>query len=164
MTTHNRFPDRNRDQQDGIERHVYGELTYTSAAGAIIKVHGTGTTDEEVVVLRIGGVFIHMPADTDAEVFTLANSSDTQLKHALVDMPRDKQHKTTEGTNGIQSWKNPADRLEFNKKRTWLSELAQAVGRKGNFEVTPSGDTVYIRGKIIKSEVPITVGVPPFEE
>lgn len=179
MTTLNQFSDRNRDQQDGIERHVYGEIEYTDG-GAIIRTRGTGTQDEEAVVINNGMSFT-APKDTNTEVILLANGSDTNQKFAMLSIPRDKQRRWAEGRSGLQMWNDPARAVEFNEKRTYLDD-ANVATRGGIFEVI--GDTIYVRGKLMvsgdvgaggvfqSSNVPSTplpaggapVIVPPFEE
>lgn len=145
MTTRHQFVDRDRDQQDGIERHVWGEQTWIDKAGSVIRVRGTGTEDQEAVVINTG-VGMHVPRDTNTEVFLLASGSDTTLKHAFLSIPRDKQRQWKEGTNGLQSWNDPARAVEFNSKRTYLDD-ANIATRDGIFEII--GDTVYIRGKLM---------------
>jgi len=179
MTTLNHFADRNRDQQDGIERHVFGEQEYTKG-GAIVRVRGTGTQDEEAVVIN-QGVSMHVPKDTNAEVYLIANGSDTNSKFAMLSIPRDKQRQWSEGNNGIQKWDDPSRALEFNTKRMYADDDHFAT-RGGMLEVTPEG--VRIRGPLLvdgdigssgvfKSpntpETPLPAGgsaveVPPFEE
>jgi len=41
MTSFTRYRESHRDQQDHIERHVWGEQKYVSKAGSIIKVRAT---------------------------------------------------------------------------------------------------------------------------
>lgn len=148
MTTLHHFVDRDRDQQDGmLERHVWGSQTFVDGAGSVIKVRGTGTVDEEAVVLN-QGMGMHVPDDTNTEVFLLNSGSDSTLKHAILSIPRDKQRKWGEGNNGFQAWNDPARAVEFNAKRTYLDD-ANVATRDGVFEVV--GDTVYIRGKLMVS-------------
>lgn len=148
MTTFNHFAERDRDTQDGmLERHVWGEQTYVDGAGSVIKVRGTGTTDEEAVVIN-QGMGMHVPKDTNTEVFLLSSGSDTTLKHAIVSIPRDKQRQWAEGNNGFQKWDDPTRAVEFNAKRTYLDD-ANVATRNGVFEVV--GDTVYIRGNLLVS-------------
>lgn len=143
MTTFNQFTDRNRDMQDGIERHVYGAQEYTDA-GAIIRVRGTGTVDEEAVVLTQGYSF-NLPQDYNTEVFLLASSSDTTLKYALMSLPRDKQRPWAEGVGGVQHPTDPERALEFNAKRTYVDDSKFAT-RGGVLEI--DGDNVIIRGNL----------------
>lgn len=147
MTTFNQFIDRDRDHQDGIERHVWGEQTWIDGAGSVVRVRGTGTEDQEAVVINTG-VGMHVPKDTNTEVFLLSSGSDTTLKHAFLSIPRDKQRQWKEGTSGIQAWNDPARALEFNDKRAYLDDENVAT-RSGVFEVI--GNTVYIRGDLMVS-------------
>lgn len=179
MTTLNQFSDRNRDQQDGVERHVWGEQEYTDG-GAILRTRGTGTQDDEAVVFNNGTSF-SAPKDTNTEVILLANGSDTNSKFAMLSIPRDKQRRWAEGNSGIQKWDDPSRAVEFNAKRTYIDDVNVAT-RGGILEVI--GDTVYIRGKLMVEQdigaggtfqspnapqTPPTVGgtsvtVPGFEE
>jgi len=179
MTTFNRFGDRNRDMQDGIERHVWKEQTFTDA-GSIIKVTGTGTQDDEAVVIN-NGVGMHFPEDQNTEVFLMAGGSDTNQKYAVLSIPRDKQRKWAENTNGIQHLSDPDRALEFNSKRAYLDDPNMAT-QNGVLEVKDG--TVYIRGPLLVSgpigtasvfqspnpaQIPILVGatgvtVPAFDK
>jgi hypothetical protein len=179
MTTLQHFSDRNRDQQDGTERHVWDEQTFTKA-GSIIRVRGTGTQDEEAVVVN-NGIGMQLPKGTNTEVFLLAGGSDTNQKYAMLSIPRDKQRQWAEGNNGLQKWDDPARALEFNSKRMYADDENFAT-RGGVFEV--KGNDVYFRGNVyvggdvgatgvFKSpnspQTPPTVGgtsvtVPGFEE
>jgi hypothetical protein len=147
MTTFNRFGDRNLDQQDGIERHIWSEQTFTNA-GSIIHVKGTDTEDEEAVVVN-NGVGMHFPTDTNTEVYLLSSGSDTNQKVAMLTIPRDRQRKWTESTNGIQHLTDPDRALEFNSKRTYLDDDNVAT-RGGVLEV--KGNDVYIRGRLFVSQ------------
>lgn len=180
MTTFDKFNSRNRDHQDGIERHVWGEQTFVKNAGSVIKVRGTGTEDDEAVVIN-NGVGMHVANNTNTEVFLLSLGSDTNMKHALLSIPRDKQRQWSEGTNGVQCWNDPARALEFNSKRAYIDDSNFAT-RGGVFEVIDG--KVYIRadvlisgsigvaGTITSPNVPATplpggggtVTVPGFEE
>lgn len=146
MTTLNQFDDRNRDIQDGVERHVWGEQTFTNA-GSIVRVRGTGTEDQEAVVIN-NGVGMHFPKDTNTEVFLVSGGSDTTQKFAMLSIPRDKQRQWAENANGIQHLADPARAFEFNSKRAYVDDENFAT-RSGVLEVV--GDTVYIRGKLMVS-------------
>ena len=145
MTTKNSFDSRNRDMQDGTERHVHDELTYDDAAGAIIKVKGNGTEDPDVYVLRIGGIWLHLPKGTNADVFLLAGGADTTQKHALLDIPRDKHKKTKAGTTGIQHPTNPDISVEVSDKGVRVYGDNFAVGKDGDFEIK-DGKGIFRKG------------------
>lgn len=145
MTSLNRFGDRNRDMQDGIERHIWGEQEFVDKAGSIIKVRGTDTQDEEAVVVNNGTGF-HLKKDSNTEVFLLAGGSDTTQKYAMLSIPRDKQRKWKEGTGGIQHPTDPDRALEMNDKRAYMDDPNFAT-RGGIFEVKDG--KVYIRGDLI---------------
>lgn len=145
MTSFNQFPDRNRDMQDGVERFVWGEMEYLET-GAVMKLRGNGTEEEEVLVLNIGQS-MNFPKDKNTEVFVLASGSDTGMKFALLTIPRDKQRKWAENTGGIQNPTDPDKAVEFNSKRTHATESNFAVGDNGIFEVKDG--KVYIRAELI---------------
>jgi len=173
MTSFNNFQERNRDMQDGTERHVFGEIEYLDT-GAIVKVRGNGTQDEEAVVVNLG-LGQSFGKNHNTEVLLLMSGSDSNLKFALITIPRDKQRKWDEGTGGVQHPTDPERALEFNKKRTWLTDGEYAVGDGGYLEV--KGGKIYVRGdlyveknllvggSIIGPEPsPGPVVIPPFEK
>lgn len=135
MTDFQRFRERTRDMQDGIERHIYGEQEYIDGAGSIIKVNGTDTEDEEAAVLNIGGVSFNLSKGTNTEVMLLSGGSDTNLKFAILTIPRDKQRKWAENTGGIQHPTNPDRCIEFNGDETWLKEGKFKVGHDKTIEL-----------------------------
>lgn len=144
MTTFNQFHDRNRDIQDGIERHKYFDQKVTDK-GSFAHVKGTDTEDEEVPIMN-SGVGFRLPQDANTEVMLVAMSSDTAQKMAILTIPRDKNRDWKENTNGIQSIQSAARALEFNAKRTYVDDTKFAT-RGGVLEV--DGDTVYIRGDLV---------------
>jgi len=139
------FPSRNRDMQDLFERMVFGKLTHLDT-GAVVTLRGNGTQDEEVVVLNIGQS-MNLPENFNTEVLVLASGSDTNLKFALLTIPRDKQRPWKEGTGGIQNPTDPDKAIEFNDKRTHVTENNFAVGDSGIFEVKDG--KVYIRAELV---------------
>lgn len=148
MTTYNTFSERNRDNQDGIERHVWGKKEYVKGAGSILKVKGTGTEDQEVVVVNVGYSF-NVPENYNTEVLALSDGSDTNQKYGFPNLPRDKQREWKENTGGVQNPLDPDKALEFNPKRAHIREGNVALGVGGIVEV--DGDTVYIRGNLVIS-------------
>lgn len=140
MTDFQRFRERTRDMQDGIERHVYSEQEFIDNAGSIIKVKGTGTLDEEAAVLNIGGVSFNLPKDTNTEVMLLAGGSDTNLKFAILTIPRDKQRKWAEGSGGIQHPTDGDRCIEFNGDETWLKEGTFKIGHDKTITLTVGKD------------------------
>lgn len=173
MTSFNKFPDRNRDMQDGTERHVFGEIEYLGS-GAKIKVRGNGTVDEEAIVVNLG-IGQSFGKDTNTEVLLLASGSDTNLKFALITIPRDKQRAWQEGSGGIQHPSDPERALEFNDKRTHLTDGKYAVGEDGMLEIVDG--KMYIRGDLYVEKnllvggsivgplpSPGPVIIPPFEK
>jgi hypothetical protein len=145
MTTLNGPGIRNYDQQDGIERHVWGQQTYQEKGGAIIKVRGTDSVDEEAVVLA-GGFGFHLPENSNTEVILFSSGSDTTQKYAMPTIPRDKQRHWKEGTGGVQHPTDGKRAVEFNEKRTYVDDDNFAT-RSGVFEVI--GNTLYIRGNLV---------------
>src|SRR5262245_5982701 len=136
------FRERSRDVQDGTERHVWGELEYPEV-GAIIKVRGTDTKDEEAEVLNISGVSFKLKKDADSEVFLLASSSDTTLKMAVMTIPKDKQRRWAEEHGGIQFPLDPEFALDFRKDLAHITKNMFGVGKDGEFEV--KGKEAYLR-------------------
>lgn len=145
MTTYNNFSDRNRDIQDGAERHVWGKLEYENGSGAYMTLRGTGTTEYDVGVINVGYGF-NLPENFNTEVMVFSDGSDTNQKHGFPTLPRDKQRQWKENTGGIQ---NPLDSnkvLEFNPDRAFLREANAVIGNGGVFEIV--GNTVIIRGNL----------------
>lgn len=142
MTTFKTFHERNRDQQDGAERHVFSKLAYMDKSGAIINVKGTGTADDEAVLINTGAAF-NLDDDTNAEVFLLAGGSDMAQKFAIMTVPRDKQRKWGKGRGGVQNPLDPAKAVELNEKRAHSTDPNFAVGPNGAFEVI--GGVAYFR-------------------
>jgi hypothetical protein len=147
MSSFMAYRERSRDIQDGVERHVWSEQKYEDSAGSIIKVKGTDSQDEEAAVLNIGGVSFNLPKDSNTEVVLLSSSSDTNLKLAVLTIPKDKQRRWKEGTGGVQHPTDSEFALEFNGTRAHITQAKFAAGDKGQFEV--KGDTIYIRGKLV---------------
>lgn len=145
MTSFNKYDQgRDRDQQDGMERHVFGDIEYT-AAGAMHRARGTGTEDVEVPVVNLG-IGMNFSKDTNTEVFLLSMGSDTNAKVALITIPRDKQRPWKEGTGGIQNPTDPNKAFEFNAKRAHVTDPNFAIG-EGLFEVIDG--KIYIRADVI---------------
>ena len=143
---------RSNDVQDGLERHVYGELEYHDA-GAIIKVKGTDTEDEEATVLVMGAGSFKLKKDHDAEVFLLASSSDTQLKMAVLQIPHDKQRRWPEGEGGVQHPTDPEFSLHFSDKLAHITKNKFAVGEKGEFEVKGDQGVFRVSKLIVDGEL-----------
>lgn len=147
MTSFNRFQDRNRDQQDGYERGVWGSLEYVDGAGAILKVRGTGvedgTLDEEVPLLNTGYGF-NVAQNYNTEVLMLAMNSDTNQKYGVATIPRDKQRKWPEGTGGVQHPTNAEKFVQLDDDRIWLKDGTFALGNNQELKITISGGNVTI--------------------
>lgn len=143
MTDFTNFRDRNRDQQDGIERGMWGLRTYVDGAGSHMSVRGTGTLDEEVPVINMGYSF-NLPKDSNAEVVMLALGSDTNDKVALLTIARDLQYQWGEGQGGIQHPTDPNRRIEFNGDETWIKDGTYILGHDRAVKVTVSGQNVVI--------------------
>jgi hypothetical protein len=125
---------RSKDLQDGVERHIHGELEYIEGGGAILKVNGVDSKDEETVLINVGAAF-KLKKDHDAEVFLLASSSDTQMKMAIITIPHDKQRRWPEGEGGIQHPTDDEFSLHFSDKLAHITKNKFAVGEKGEFEI-----------------------------
>jgi hypothetical protein len=145
MTTYTHYRESKRDQQDHIERHVWGEQKYVKGAGSIIKVRGTDTKDEETAVTVVGsGTSFNLKKDHNAEVFELSGGADTTLKLAILTIPRDKQRRWKEEHGGVQ---NPLDdewALDFGKEKAHITKKEFAVGKDGEFEIDKDKN-VYFR-------------------
>lgn len=134
MTTFKTFNERNRDVQDGTERHVFSALTYMDKSGALVTVKGTGTEDVDAVVVNAGYGF-NLDDNSNAEVFLLAGGSDLSQKFAIMTLPRDKQRKWGKGRGGIQNPLDPDKAVECNEKRIHSTDPNFAIGPGGAFEV-----------------------------
>jgi hypothetical protein len=145
MTSFNRFTDRNRDQQDGYERGLWGEIEYVDGAGAVMTVRGTGdgdgTLDEEVPILNTGFGF-NVAKDTDAEVLMLSMNSDTNQKYAVPTLPRDKQRKWPEGSGGVQHPTDPEKAVQIEDAHIWLKHGTFVLGDNKELKITISGGNV----------------------
>ena len=146
MTSMNRYAGRNRDQQDHIERHVWGEIEYVDEAGAVIRVKGTGTEDEEAVVLNQNSGF-NLAKDSDAEVVLLAGASDTNQKFALLQLPHKTQRAWGEGSGGIQHPNNGGRAVEINDEMTHAIDRVVHLHVDGVVKVTDG--LVTIDGDLI---------------
>lgn len=142
MTTFQGFPIRNRDQQDGFERHIWGSLEHTDA-GAIMTVKGTDTEDQEAPVLNIGYGF-NVPADTNTEVMLVSLGSDTDQKYAVPTIPRDKQRKWAENSGGIQHPTNGDRAVEINGDEVWLKDGTFKIGNDKEITLTVSGGSATL--------------------
>jgi hypothetical protein len=152
MSSYTRYRERNRDIQDGIERHVWGQQEYLDKAGSIIKVRGTDTEDQEAPVLNNGTSF-NLKKDHNTEVFLLASSSDTTLKMAIPTIPRDKQRRWPEGEGGIQHPTDPEASLHFSDKLAHLTKNKFAVGENGEFEVKEKNGYLRVDKLIVTGEL-----------
>ena len=146
------YPSRSQDVQDGIERHVYGELEYHDA-GAIIKVKGTDTQDEEATVLVMGAGSFKLKKDHDAEVYLMASSSDTQLKMAVLQIPHDKQRRWPEGEGGVQHPTDDEFSFHFSDKLAHVTKNKFAVGEKGEFEIKGDQGIFRVKKLIVDGEL-----------
>jgi phage baseplate assembly protein gpV len=147
MTSRVQYAERSRDIQDGFERHVLDKIAFDKKAGHSVTVKGTGTQDDDAPML-VGNVGFKLKNGTNAEVFLLSGGSDTNMKFALVTIPRDKQREWKEGRGGVQNPMDPTHALEFKDGNLHLTKGTFTVGN-GTIEVTD--------GKInIRSDVTIT--------
>lgn len=153
MTSFTRFRERSRDVNDGTERHVWGKLEYVSGAGAIIKVRGTDTEDQEAAVLNVGGVSFKVKEKFNTEVMLLASSSDTTLKMALLTIPKDKQRRWMEGHGGVQHPTDDTFALDFSDSLAHLTKNKFAVGEKGEFEIKGDQGIFRVSKLIVDGEL-----------
>jgi phage baseplate assembly protein V len=143
MTTFNQFTDRNRDQQDGFERHIWGKLEYLNGAGAILSVKGTDTEDFEAPIMNFGYGF-NVPQDYNTEVFLVSHGSDTNQKYAIPTIPRDKQRQWPEGTGGVQHPTNADKFVQLDDDQIWLKDGVFKVGNEKEVTITVSGGKATI--------------------
>jgi hypothetical protein len=153
MTSFTRYRESRRDMNDGTERHVWGKLEYVKGAGAIIKVRGTDTEDQEAAVLNVGGVSFKVKEKFNTEVMLLASSSDTTLKMALLTIPKDKQRKWMEGHGGVQHPTDNTFALDFSDDLAHVTKNKFAVGEKGELEVKESNGYLRLEKVIITGEL-----------
>jgi hypothetical protein len=146
MTTYQGYHSTIPNDQDHNEVGVWGEKTYPEV-GAIIKVRGNDSEDQEVEVAYYGGVSFKLPKDSNAEVTMISTGNDTTLKVALLSPPKDKYRRWKENTGGLQHPNDPEHAIEFNNTRAHVTKDAFAVGPKGTFEVKDG--VVYVRGKLV---------------
>lgn len=155
MTSFTRYRESRRDMNDFFERHVFGKQEYIKNAGSIVKVRGTGSEDEEAMVMNVGGVSFNVKEKFNTEVMLLSGSSDTTLKMALLTIPKDKQRRWEEGHGGVQHPTDDTFALDFSDSMAHLTKNKFAVGEKGEFEV--KGDTIYMRAKKVVIEGELVV-------
>lgn len=137
------YRERSRDIDELLRRAVWGSQTYLPGAGSIMSVRGTDYLDEDMPVINFGYSF-NLPADSNAEVITLAVNSDTNQKMALPTLPRDVQHQWGEGQGGIQHPLNPERRIEFNDEETWVKDGKYVLGNNREVSVEVAGGVVTI--------------------
>lgn len=145
MTSFNNFPDRNRDQQDGIERHIYSYIEHVKTGGRYMKAKGTGTQDEEIIVQSPWGLGGAYAKDTDAEVMVSSGGSDTNQKYGMVDTPVANMRNWKEGTNGIQSHQKATDALVFGEDVTSITSPHISLAG-GLIEIVDG--KIYFRGEV----------------
>lgn len=159
MTTFTEQADLTRNSQDSTERHVFGEVKFEKNA-PIVSVKGNGTEDSEFAVLTIGGVIMHLPKDTNAEVVMLGGGDDTTAKLAVILGPRDKVYQAKEGETWHQDPMNPDERHGFTENGIRSKSKSIGIGAAGQIEVVDGA--VYLRGTIY-TEQPIVIGSKPFQ-
>jgi hypothetical protein len=158
-----RFRERSRDVQDGIERHVWGEQEYTGQ-GSVIKVNGTDTKDEEAPVLNNGTSF-NLKKDHNSEVMLLSSGSDTTLKMAVLTIPRDKQRRWRENTGGVQHPTDDEFALEFDEY-AHITKNQFVVGQKGELQVKDDQAFLRVKKLIVDGELVVNTKIktPKIEE
>lgn len=142
MTTTKTYDERNRDIQDGFERHVFKDIEYTET-GAIVSVQGSGTMDEEVPVINTGYGFTP-EADTELEVFLHGDGSDASNKFAAMSLPRNKQRKWPKGAGGVQHPFNADKFVQFDDDSIWLKDGKFTLGNNRELTITVANGTVTI--------------------
>ena len=149
MTTFQPYRIRNRDQQDGFERHVWGDIEYVDGAGAVARVRGTGTEDSEAPILNTG-YGMQYSKNFNTEVMLVSLGSDTDQKYAIVTIPRDKQRRWAEGTGGVQNPLDPERAIEFSKDGIHLKDGTFFIGDNKEVKLTvASGQTTITVNKLV---------------
>jgi hypothetical protein len=143
MTDFTGFRSRTRDNQDGVERGVWGKREDVDGAGSVMSIRGTGTVDEEVPIMNFGYGF-NVEDDTNAEVVMLALGNDVNNKVAMPTLPKDKQHPWAKGTGGMQHPTDAARRIEFNGDETFLRDGKFVIGTNREVVITVDGSNVTI--------------------
>lgn len=142
MTTTKTFDERNRDTQDGFERHVFRKLDHTDT-GAIVTVEGSGTMDEDVPVINSGYGF-NPEDDEELEVFLLSDGSDASGKFGVMTIPRNKQRKWPKKTGGIQHPFNADKFVQLDDDSIWLKDGKFTLGDNRSLSITVEGNNVVI--------------------
>jgi hypothetical protein len=143
MSSFYRTQARNRDQQDGFERHLWGSIEYVNGAGAVMKVRGTGTEDEEAPILNVGYSF-NVGQNFNTEVMLVSLGSDTNQKYAIPTIPRDKQRQWAEGSGGIQNPVDPERAIQLDDDSIWLKDGKFTLGNDRAVTITVSGSNITI--------------------
>lgn len=144
MSDFTRYRSGRNDQQDYIERGVWGGSEDVPGAGQMMRVRGTGTEDLEVPILSLGYSFNLGGSDANAEVVMLSLGSDVNDKVALPCLPRDQAFQWPVGTGGVQHPTDPQRRLEYNNDETWLKDGNYKLGDNKEVEVIIAGGVVTI--------------------
>jgi hypothetical protein len=144
MTDFTRYQSSRRDQQDHVERGVWGGAEDVPGAGQMMRVRGTGTEDLEVPILSLGFSFNLVAGDANAEVVMLSLGSDVNDKVALPCIPRDQAFQWPAGTGGIQHPTDPERRIEFNDTETHHTDGRHAFGPNKELVVRVDGGKVFL--------------------
>lgn len=153
MTTSKTYDERNRDIQDGFERHIFRKMEYTDT-GALVAVEGSGTREEDVPVINTGYGFTPKE-DTELEAFLHGDGSDASNKFAVLSLPRDKQRKWPENAGGMQHPFNADKFVQFDDDSIWLKDGKFTLGNNQELTVTISNGTVTLStGNNINFECP----------
>ncbi|QIW87523.1 baseplate protein [Agrobacterium phage OLIVR4] len=142
MTTTKTFDERNRDTQDGFERHLFKRIDHTDT-GAFVSVEGSGTSEEDVPVMNTGYGF-SLEDDTEAEVFLLGDGSDASNKFAIPTLPRNKQRKWPKNTGGVQHPTNSGKFVQLDDDSIWLKDGSFTLGDDRAVRITVNGNNVVM--------------------
>lgn len=151
-TTGIQWSSHQNDRQDRIRRGLFDGYETIASIGATMKIQGTGWYDREVVNFNTGYGF-NPAAGLQSEVLSFDALADTDNRHALMSIPRDKQHEWERGASGIQDAGDPSRRVEFGPDGLHMTngtaffgpnrELSVSIDEAGNITIA-TGTTATI--------------------
>ena len=145
------------DRQDHIRRGLFDGFEDVPSAGRVMDIRGTGWQDQEVVLLNVGYSFNPAP-EMDCEVLSFDAGANTDNRHALMTIPRNRQYPWPVGTGGIQDAADPSRRVEFSRDGLHLTngtafigpnrELKITVDGAGNIEIAGAGPINFVSSSL----------------
>ena len=139
------------ERQDRIRRGLFDGFEETNGAGRVMDIKGTGWDDQEVVLINCGYSF-NPAAGLVSEVLSLDAGADTDNRHALMTIPRDRQYSWPAGTSVIQDAGNPELRVEVGPTGLRVTngtvfvgpndDLQISVAANGDITITAAGQNI----------------------